>query len=122
MRISRICDQGRHVSSRFSSRKGVRSVPRSAFRAGAWLGAATLATTAVAQDRMATHAEAASGNAVLDTIEVSAQRLGNGLDALYTAPLLETPQTITLVPREVIDQQNLLTMREILSTLPGITF
>ena len=40
----------------------------------------------------------------------------------YTAPLLETPQTITLVPREIIDQQNLLTMRDILSTLPGITF
>jgi catecholate siderophore receptor len=59
---------------------------------------------------------------VLDTIEISAHRLGTGLGTRYTAPLLETPQTITLVPREIIDQQNLLTMREILSTLPGITF
>ncbi len=40
----------------------------------------------------------------------------------YTAPLLDLPQSITVIPREVIDQQNLLTMRDILSTLPGITF
>ena len=50
------------------------------------------------------------------------ERLEEGLGTRYTAPLLETPQTITLVPREIIDQQNLLTMRDILSTLPGITF
>jgi catecholate siderophore receptor len=87
-------------------------------RAGAWLGAATLATGAA-------QAQTTSGTARdegIEEIEVSAQRLGRGLGTRYTAPLLETPQTITLVPREVIDQQNLLTMREILSTLPGITF
>jgi catecholate siderophore receptor len=57
-----------------------------------------------------------------EIIDVFGRRLEEGLGTRYTAPLLETPQTITLVPREVIDQQNLLTMREILSTLPGITF
>ena len=40
----------------------------------------------------------------------------------YTAPLLDTPQTITVVPKEVIEAQNLLTLRDILSTVPGITF
>ena len=40
----------------------------------------------------------------------------------YTAPLLETPQTITVVPKEVIEAQNLMSLRDILSTLPGITF
>ncbi len=40
----------------------------------------------------------------------------------YTAPLRDTPQTITVVPRQVIEDQNLLTMRDILSTVPGITF
>src|SRR5262249_39097051 len=40
----------------------------------------------------------------------------------YTAPLLDTPQTMTVVPRQVIEDQNLLTLRDILSTVPGITF
>jgi catecholate siderophore receptor len=40
----------------------------------------------------------------------------------YTAPLRDTPQTFTVVPRQVIEDQSLLTMREILSTVPGITF
>ncbi|MGE0047115.1 MAG: TonB-dependent receptor plug domain-containing protein, partial [Hyphomonadaceae bacterium] len=40
----------------------------------------------------------------------------------YTAPVLDLPQTITVVEREIIDQQNLLGLRDVLSTLPGITF
>ena len=40
----------------------------------------------------------------------------------YTEPLLDTPQTITVVTKEVMDQQNLLGLRDVLSTLPGITF
>jgi catecholate siderophore receptor len=105
------------VSSR-RSKGGVRSVARGALRAGAWLGAATLAAgTANAQQQDARN-DPPSG----DVVDVVGQRLEQGLGTRYTAPLLETPQTITLVPREIIDQQNLLTMREILSTLPGITF
>ncbi len=59
---------------------------------------------------------------VPEEIEVRGQSMREGLGTRYTAPLLETPQTITLMPREIIDQQNLLTMKDILSTLPGITF
>ncbi|MET0241645.1 MAG: TonB-dependent receptor [Sphingobium sp.] len=40
----------------------------------------------------------------------------------YTAPLVDTPQTITVISRASIEQQNLLTLREVLSTVPGITF
>jgi catecholate siderophore receptor len=40
----------------------------------------------------------------------------------YTAPLLDTPQAVTIVPQQVIRDQNLLTMRDILQTVPGITF
>ena len=40
----------------------------------------------------------------------------------YTAPLIETPQTVTIVSGEIVEQQNLLGLRDILSTLPGITF
>ncbi len=40
----------------------------------------------------------------------------------YTAPLLDTPQTITVIPAEVIREQNMMSLREVLSTVPGITF
>ena len=40
----------------------------------------------------------------------------------YTEPLRDIPQTITVVPKQVMEDQNLLTMRDILSTVPGITF
>lgn len=39
-----------------------------------------------------------------------------------TRSVLDTPQTITVLTNEVIEQQNLLTLRDVLSTLPGITF
>lgn len=39
-----------------------------------------------------------------------------------TAPLLDTPQTVTVVSDQVIRKQNLLTLRDALSTIPGITF
>jgi catecholate siderophore receptor len=40
----------------------------------------------------------------------------------YTAPLLDTPQSITVIPKKVIEDQNLQGLREILATVPGITF
>ncbi|MET0373245.1 MAG: TonB-dependent receptor, partial [Rhizorhabdus sp.] len=40
----------------------------------------------------------------------------------YTRPLLDTPQTITVINKATIQQQNLLTLRDVLSTVPGITF
>ena len=39
-----------------------------------------------------------------------------------TAPLLDTPQTITVISNQTIRQQNLLTLRDALTTIPGITF
>lgn len=40
----------------------------------------------------------------------------------YTAPLLDTPQTITVVPQEVIQEQGALSLRQVLSNVSGITF
>lgn len=62
------------------------------------------------------------------SIEGQADATGGGYNpvapasAKYTEPLRDTPQTITIIPKEVIQDQNLLTMRDILSTVPGITF
>lgn len=43
-------------------------------------------------------------------------------DTKLTTDPLNTPQTITVVSKGVIEAQNLLSLREILSTVPGITF
>ncbi len=42
--------------------------------------------------------------------------------AKSTAPLLDTPQTITVIDNATLKKQNLLTLRDALSTVPGITF
>lgn len=39
-----------------------------------------------------------------------------------TRSVRDTPQTITVLTNEVLEQQNLLTLRDALSTVPGITF
>jgi len=39
-----------------------------------------------------------------------------------TRTVRDTPQTITVLTNEVLEQQNLLTLRDALSTVPGITF
>lgn len=40
----------------------------------------------------------------------------------YTAPLLDTPQTVTVIPQELIQEQNALSLRQVLSNVSGITF
>ena len=40
----------------------------------------------------------------------------------YTEPLRDVPQTITVVPRAVIEQQNATTLRDVLRNVPGISF
>jgi catecholate siderophore receptor len=39
-----------------------------------------------------------------------------------TAPLLDTPQTVTIISDQTLRRQNLLTLRDALTTIPGITF
>ena len=39
-----------------------------------------------------------------------------------TRAVRDTPQTVTVITSETIEQQNLLTLRDVLSTVPGITF
>lgn len=40
----------------------------------------------------------------------------------FTEPLRDVPQTITVVPRAVIEQQNATTLRDVLRNVPGISF
>ena len=67
-------------------------------------------------------ADAAMQAKELDTVEVHGERVQKASSPKYTEALVDTPQTITVVTSEVMAQQNLLGLRDVLSTLPGITF
>lgn len=58
----------------------------------------------------------------LDAVRVEAERLRKASSPKYTEDLVDTPQSITVVTRETMDQQNLLGLQDVLGTLPGITF
>lgn len=58
----------------------------------------------------------------LDAVDVQGMAVKEASSPKYTAPLRDTPQTIEVVSRDVIEGQNLLSLRDVLSTLPGITF
>ena len=62
----------------------------------------------------------------LDSVTVTSEREGYKVDHAsspkYTAPLLDTPQTVTVVPHELIREQNALSLRQVLSNVSGITF
>lgn len=57
-----------------------------------------------------------------ERIVVNGQATGEVESAKATAPLLDTPQTVTVVSDQVIRKQNLQTLRDALQTIPGITF
>lgn len=40
----------------------------------------------------------------------------------FQAPLVDTPQTINIVPSEVLKQQNAQSLQDVLSNVPGVTF
>ncbi len=57
------------------------------------------------------------------TIIVTGERDGFELESPKAlAPVLDTPQTITVISDQVLRKQNLLTLRDALQTIPGITF
>lgn len=58
----------------------------------------------------------------VEGLEVHGQRIQKASSGKYTANLRDTPQSITVIDRDTIDGQNLLSLQDILSTLPGITF
>jgi catecholate siderophore receptor len=70
---------------------------------------------------MAQQGPALGGVTVTDTaIENEAGRKQESPKAVR--PVRDTPQTVTILTSEVLEQQNLLTLRDMLSTVPGITF
>src|SRR3990167_9750912 len=62
------------------------------------------------------------GSVTVKGQQVEGYKVDNASSPKYTAPLLDTPQTITVVPAEVIKEQNALSLRQVLSNVSGITF
>ena len=103
---------------------GVRGHARMRATTLAVAGLAGLVTTsATAQDTQSADDAAVqmAAASTSETIHVTGER--KKIESpKYTAPLLDTPQTITVIESGTIRGQSLLTLREILSTAPGITF
>jgi catecholate siderophore receptor len=93
------------------------SVP--SFLALGCVGAIAFATAGHAQEQ----GQKLGGVTVTDTaIDESEVKVEKAESPKYTRPLLDTPQTITVIGNQTIKKQNLLTLRDVLSTVPGITF
>ncbi|WHO37671.1 TonB-dependent receptor [Sphingobium sp. AP49] len=91
------------------------------FLALSCVGMAALASGAQAQD--AQQGQALGGVTVTDTaIDDNGIKVEKPESPKYVRPLLDTPQTITVIGNQTIQKQNLLTLRDVLSTVPGITF
>ncbi|MBC8097423.1 MAG: TonB-dependent receptor [Akkermansiaceae bacterium] len=85
--------------------------------------------TAVAQSTTNTPAADHSGTnapAQLPDVTVKGERDSYKVDQVsspkYTQPLLDVPQTIIAVPKEVYTQQGAMTLTDVLRNTPGITF
>lgn len=64
------------------------------------------------------NADAAAANNAIETVNVTAQR--SSLDTI-TAKIQDTPQSINIVPLEVMQQQGVATLQDALRNVPGIT-
>lgn len=58
----------------------------------------------------------------LDAVQVTGQRIEKASSSKYTGLLRDTPQSITTIDRQTVQEQNLHSLQDILATLPGITF
>ncbi len=59
---------------------------------------------------------------VLPGVEVHAQKNRAVSSPKFTAPLVDTPQTISVIPREIFNQQGAASLADVLGNTPGITF
>lgn len=94
---------------------------RPSFLALGCVGAMAFATAAHAQD--GAQGARLGGMTVTDTaIDETPSKVEKAASPKYVRPLLDTPQTITVIGNQTIQKQNLLTLRDVLATVPGITF
>ncbi|MGH8816876.1 MAG: TonB-dependent receptor, partial [Achromobacter pestifer] len=86
----------------------------------------SMALSAVASSQVHAQARPADNAPVLAPVTVQAdappykaERVQSGK---FTEPLLNTPQSITVVPRAVLEEQQAQSLQDVLRNVPGITF
>ncbi|MEH0194978.1 TonB-dependent siderophore receptor [Caulobacter sp. CCNWLY153] len=102
---------------------GVRSQARRALGAAGVAGLA-LAPAAFAADVDAPVATAPGAADVQEVsgVAVDARKATDVQSAKYTAPLVDTPRSITVISSQIIEQTAATSLQDILRTSPGITF
>ena len=108
---------------------GVRSQARRALGAAAVAGVAGLTLSPVAF-AATPDAEAPLATAPADTVadnqvagvQVDGKRAAAVESPKLTAPLVDTPKAITVIPQRIIEQTGATSLQDILRTSPGITF
>lgn len=88
---------------------------------------AALTALIVASGAQAVRAADAAGAAtdkptVLPEVTVQSQRNREVSSPKFTAPLVDTPQTISVIPQAVYSQQGAASLADVLGNTPGITF
>jgi catecholate siderophore receptor len=110
---------------RMNNQPGVTARAKRALGAAAMAGVAGLclapASALAADEAVIATADADAGTEV-SSVDVYGQRTARPSSPKITSEPLDTPQTITVVSDRTIRDQNLLTLRDILTTVPGITF
>lgn len=85
--------------------------------------AAAVSASILAPGAQAATPPAASEPAeLLPGVEVHSQRIRAVSSPKFTAPLVDTPQTIAVIPKEVFQQQGAASLADVLGNTPGITF
>lgn len=70
----------------------------------------------------AAHAEAADAAPEVSGVDVRGRRTAEPTSPKFTAALVDTPRSVTVIPREVIERTAATSLTDILRTSPGITF
>lgn len=105
---------------------GVVSRPRRALSIAAVAGVAGLglAQAAVAGPESADTAvtTANTDDRSVSAVTIDAKRVADPSSSKFTAPLLDTPRSVTVIPAKIIEQTAATSLQDILRTSPGITF
>lgn len=86
------------------------------------LAAMIMASGASAQSRAPSARTPSDSPAQLPEVAVQAERMRAVSSPKFTAPLVDTPQTVSVIPKEVFNQQGAASLADVLGNTPGITF
>lgn len=103
-----------YVPSAVSSPRLIVSAIGVALSASSAYAADPVASSAITLDATSVNGKAEQASTDYKVDQASSQK--------YTAPLVDTPRSVTVIPQQVIKDTNALTLQDALRTVPGITF